>query len=114
MPKKQTPEEESAETPEAEAAESTKEQKAEKEAGTEKEIATESEGSKGNVHISEDFQREATALVAEYKDSKPCLEFLRNQCEDALQALREAEMNKKTKTKGKTPQNFTAEAMPSM
>ena len=64
--------------------------------------------------VSEEFQHEVLNLISEYKDSKPCLEYLRdavNRAEDELRKKeREAEM-KKMKGK-KTPDSFSLEAAP--
>ena len=51
----------------------------------------------GEHVISEEFQHEVMNLVDEYKDSKPCLRYMSDRCNDALDKLREEEMNKTTK-----------------
>lgn len=100
--------EEEQETPEQEKAETTEHQKKEDEAGIE------------GVVISEKFQQEVHKLIGEYAESKDCLEFMREQVNDALDEIRRKEdderMAKRAKLmKGKgVPDHFDGAEMPSV
>lgn len=97
--------EESKETSEDEAKESVETQSKETKEGTEEH----------NQHvIPEEFQNKVNEMCQEYSDSKACLDYMRDRCNDALDELRRKEDEARMKKAGKHTQKFSTEAMPSM
>lgn len=95
------------ETPKDEMEETPAQQKKEAKEGTEEH---------GDVKIPEQFQVQCTALVNSCND-RHCLDFLRSLVNKKDDELRESEIAAKNKNKPKgpkTPNEFSADAMPSV
>lgn len=97
---------ESKETVQDENKESKETQDSEEKSGTEEH----------DTHIiSEEFQREVSSLIEQYKDSKPCLNYMRDRVSQAEDDLRKKEYEAEaSKKKGKkVPDEYSLASAPS-